>query len=261
MWKAVKLFAICSTLLASTISCSQIRYSYINPKGELAFQKEFEEAYTFSRDGLAAVKSEGKYGYIDTNGEMKIPPQYDEAAAFSEGRAAVRKGPKYGYIDTKGEKVTELKFDKAGGFSQKLAPVAVEEVPEVIRIPRDLILKRITFKANLEHSSDVLKAKQGGLLSRKTSEKDLYDFSFDYAITPIGILNALFNEKKKSNFLSSFTIYTGVSFGNTAAQIIDGPAISIRSEDKFSYKAGIQFKRCLFNLFSFYDSDKGCQPE
>ena len=50
---------------------------------------QYEDAQSFSSDGLAAVKKGGKWGYIDTTGKTVIPFQYDIAFAFSEGLAVV----------------------------------------------------------------------------------------------------------------------------------------------------------------------------
>ena len=66
---------------------------------------------------LAWVKIGDKYGYINPKGEIVINPQFDEAGSFSEGLADVKIGGKEGYINPKGEIVIEPQFDSAGPFS------------------------------------------------------------------------------------------------------------------------------------------------
>ena len=54
------------------------------------------------KEGLAAVKKDGKWGYINTKGEQIVECKFDDACDFSEGFAWVKKDGKWGYINTKG---------------------------------------------------------------------------------------------------------------------------------------------------------------
>lgn len=57
----------------------------------------------------------GKYGYVDRKGNVVIEPQFDNAKSFSEGLAWAEKDGKTGYIDHSGAFVIEL--DAKDGFS------------------------------------------------------------------------------------------------------------------------------------------------
>jgi len=85
---------------------------YIDDKGEVLFDKEFEYAFDFAPNGLAVVATDGKFGYIDKTGEFVIEPQYDYAHSFNaDGIAVVIKDGLVGLIDGDGNLTTELEYD------------------------------------------------------------------------------------------------------------------------------------------------------
>lgn len=106
---------------------------YINNKGEIVIQPQFEEAYDFS-EGLARIfdKTSRKYAYIDSTGNQITEFKFTDAMDFSDGMALVSvmegEQKKWGYINRSGEMV--IKFDKPFGgmlyaFSEGLAAVPV----------------------------------------------------------------------------------------------------------------------------------------
>lgn len=64
------------------------RYGYVNQKGELVLNTQFDEANEFY-EGLAAVNLYGKWGFINKRGKFIIQPQYNRVGDFHEGRAYV----------------------------------------------------------------------------------------------------------------------------------------------------------------------------
>lgn len=101
------------------------KYGYIDKKGKMAIEPQFEMANEFS-GGAAAVEVNRMWGYIKKNGEFAIEPQFDNAGGFHEGLASVQKNGKCGYIDTKGDMVIEIKprpFSYYKDFSNGLAEV------------------------------------------------------------------------------------------------------------------------------------------
>jgi hypothetical protein len=98
------LFFIC-LMVSASISCAQ--------------QKDTKES-----SGLFPIIQNGKVGYINKKGEIVINPQFDLAFPFSEGMAAVRSGERWGYIDKTGKIVINPQFDLAFPFSEGKALVA-----------------------------------------------------------------------------------------------------------------------------------------
>lgn len=81
-------------------------YGYINNKGSLVIDYKYNEAESFSRNGLALVKENenSKYGYINDKGEYSIQAVYDEAQSFTaEGYAGAMLNGTVGVIDKDGK--------------------------------------------------------------------------------------------------------------------------------------------------------------
>lgn len=114
-------------------------YGYINDKGEVVIEPQFDLAAQFS-EGLAYFEQGGKYGFINPKGEVTIPAIYEKKKGgwlsvavhlygetwFSEGLAAVRVNGKMGYINQKGEMVIAPTFLDAEAFQHGLAVVKTE---------------------------------------------------------------------------------------------------------------------------------------
>lgn len=100
-------------------------WGFVDKEGNYVIQPMYEEASSFSKDGLALVRdpNSGLYGFINTSGAYVIEPQFITAKAFSQDRAAVvDQNYKRGYIDISGAYVLELPFcDQLGSFSNDRA--------------------------------------------------------------------------------------------------------------------------------------------
>lgn len=84
------------------LACSEGIWTVRNRRGMQVSPNTFDFIFDFS-EGLASVCREGKYGFIDRAGEIKIPLVYDEAYSFSkEGLATVVKNGITFCIDTEG---------------------------------------------------------------------------------------------------------------------------------------------------------------
>lgn len=77
------------------------RWGYINRRGEVAIEPQFEMAASF-RDSLALVRVQGRYGYIELCGRWAIEPRYDYATSFKGGVASVELHAKSLTIDKTG---------------------------------------------------------------------------------------------------------------------------------------------------------------
>lgn len=82
-------------------------YIFINKKGKKAFKTKFEKADSF-REGLAAVRNDGKWGFIDERGKTVVPLIFDAVDPFRGQRAIVKKEQDFFLIDRLGEKVTNI---------------------------------------------------------------------------------------------------------------------------------------------------------
>lgn len=104
----------------------QSKYGFINKKGKLVIEMQYDLAQNFS-EGLACVRKGDRSYYINTKGEIVIKlPKGASSLSFSEGLAWVKsENGKYSYINKKGKTVIKLSasYVGAGSFSDGLACV------------------------------------------------------------------------------------------------------------------------------------------
>jgi hypothetical protein len=106
------------------------KYGYkLGSTGEVVIPSKYENCACFFREGLAAVKLNGKYGYIDKTGIEVIPLKYDRVSdSFREGLTQVVLKGKCGWIDKAGKEVIPLKYDIASDFNEGLAWVKLNGI-------------------------------------------------------------------------------------------------------------------------------------
>jgi predicted DNA-binding WGR domain protein len=94
------------------------KWGYINTSGKLVIEPQFDKTWGFFHSGLAVVKLKGKYGFINVTGKFVIEPQFDEAEmAYHELELIkVKRNGKYGYINALGKFIFEPQFDEAQNF-------------------------------------------------------------------------------------------------------------------------------------------------
>ncbi len=97
-----------------------------NYNGVSLLSLKYDEARVF-RNGLAAVKLNGKWGFIDKTGKEIIPLKYDHAEYFKDGFAKVKLNDKYGFIDKMGKEVIPLKYDDVWSFKDGFASVRLND--------------------------------------------------------------------------------------------------------------------------------------
>ena len=107
-------------------------YSFIDTTGKQLMSWTFDWPGPNFKDGLAAIKKNGKWGFIDNSGKMVIPFYYEDivryyeqqvAGGFSEGLVAVKNYSKWGYINQNGDNIVPFIYDQAFNFSEGLALV------------------------------------------------------------------------------------------------------------------------------------------
>jgi hypothetical protein len=117
------------------------RYGFINTRGDVVIQPQFENAWIF-REGLAPVQLDFLYGFVNAQGELIVQPKYSTVQQFHEGLAAVTVdgqgdlGGKLGFINREGKEVIPPHFahpwELRAQFSGGLAPAAVEQEGEMV---------------------------------------------------------------------------------------------------------------------------------
>ena len=70
-----------------------------------------------SAQELALVRDNGSFGYINKKGDLVIQPQFDKASSFSGKYAAAMKDKKWGVINTSGEWVIQPEYDRVKDFN------------------------------------------------------------------------------------------------------------------------------------------------
>ncbi len=102
-------------------------WGYINSKGKVKIEGQFDKAYPFADNGIALVSIGGSYGYINTDGEFVVNPIYSQATSFdgNSDYAVVKRNSKYGYVNKNGEEVIKCQFEEAYQFSYDLALVKI----------------------------------------------------------------------------------------------------------------------------------------
>jgi WG containing repeat len=100
---------------------------YLNAKGEVVIEPQFQFAAAFSED-LALACKDKLLGFINKRGEWAIPPRFEYAGDFSEGLAGVSLGEAgWGFIDRTGKVVIEAKFVWVyQGFRHGLAEITLD---------------------------------------------------------------------------------------------------------------------------------------
>lgn len=86
------------------------RYGFIDNRGRLRIANRYESVKSFN-ENLAAVKIRGRWGFINHSDQLIIQPFYDEVFEFSNGRCVVRQGSLYGVIDPSGKLVLPVRYD------------------------------------------------------------------------------------------------------------------------------------------------------
>lgn len=76
------------------------KYTYLYADGTSVVPGEYEEAYQF-RDGMAAVKKNGKAGFINSKGETVVPFIFEETRNCYDGKAWVKYNGLWGVIKVK----------------------------------------------------------------------------------------------------------------------------------------------------------------
>ena len=105
-------------LLNSDTFKSKSKFGCVNRSGQWVIKPQFEDADSFSQNGLAPVRVKKKWGYINKRGEIVITPKFQWAGKFHHGLAKVKRDHRYGYIDKTGKFIIIPQYSEAYDFSK-----------------------------------------------------------------------------------------------------------------------------------------------
>lgn len=93
-------------------------WGYMNKKGEMAIDFQFERATRFDKE-LASVKKDGQWFVINKNGKLNSAPKDSkEIKKFSEGMAPyISESKKQGYVNGSGSVAISAKYKSVGYFT------------------------------------------------------------------------------------------------------------------------------------------------
>ena len=94
------------------------QYGYLDGEGNWLFDLEFDMAYPFWDNGIAAVFKRWLWGYVRTDGSYLMEPQFyyreaylhEDELRFKDGIVLVRKDDLYGYLREDGSWLVEPQF-------------------------------------------------------------------------------------------------------------------------------------------------------
>jgi hypothetical protein len=71
--------------------------------------------------GADERSDDNNWGYINREGIVIIEPMYEKCSCFKQGVSAVKMNGKWGYIDKSARKLTDFRYDRAGSFNEGFA--------------------------------------------------------------------------------------------------------------------------------------------
>ena len=88
------------------------KFGYINSKGDLEINYQFEDAFPFNDNGLAVVYDGKKYGWINTDGKYVCNPQFkSQPSNIDDDLWIVGDGDKFGLTTNDGKYIVNPQFD------------------------------------------------------------------------------------------------------------------------------------------------------
>lgn len=94
----------------SVVSDDGVRWGFIDKKGTVKINPQFNYVKNFS-DGLCAVANkDGKWGYINKDGKMVVNYQFEGAENFTNGKAVIVSGGKFGLVNKEGKYLINPQF-------------------------------------------------------------------------------------------------------------------------------------------------------
>jgi hypothetical protein len=99
------------------------KWGYKDNTGKVIITAIYDNARTYSDDGLARVSKDGKWGYVDFEGNEVIALKFDSVDPMKNGLARIKQEGKWGWIDKTGKVIIEAKYDSTSIFENGFAIV------------------------------------------------------------------------------------------------------------------------------------------
>lgn len=103
---------------ASVKTIDGVKWGFIDSKGNMIIEPDYDYAYDFQENGLAIASKGNKNGIINEIGKYVVEPKYDTITQFSEGRSIVVDSSGFKVIDEQGREVTGKTYNFIGSYQK-----------------------------------------------------------------------------------------------------------------------------------------------
>ncbi len=102
------------------------KWGIINKMGKVIVEPQYDYINNLV-EGLFRVALNGNWGFLDKTGKVVVEIKYRGASDLSEGLARVQLNNKWGFVDKTGKVVVEIKYREASDLSEGLAAVRLND--------------------------------------------------------------------------------------------------------------------------------------
>lgn len=120
-------------------------------------ERIFEE-----REGLSAIKKDGRYGFVDNRGRLRIANRYEDVKDFSGSLAAAKIRGKWGFINKEDQIAIQPVYDDVLSFKDNFAIVSQKNASGLIDKTGKLILP-VRYDSIVLLSEHRFKVRQAGM--------------------------------------------------------------------------------------------------
>ena len=141
---------------------SEGKYTYLDDRGIVKWDKKFDAARDFSDDGYALVNENGAFRYIDINGNYLKNMKFDNAGGFFNGYGIIRDKGVFKFIDKKGEIFGREEWEELDCFSENFAAVKIKNLWGFINNKGELMIDCTWEDVKLKDNNDYYKDRKWG---------------------------------------------------------------------------------------------------
>ncbi|NOU94491.1 DUF3298 domain-containing protein [Paenibacillus sp. LMG 31456] len=223
---------------ASVKTMDGVRWGFIDSKGTMVIQPQYEYASDFQNNGLAIVQMNGRNGLINSTGQYVVKPIYDSISPFSEGRAVVIDGQGFKVIGGDGHIITKKAYNYIAPYSngRAMASVANPDGSSLYGFldlqGNEIIKPQFQEAGDFKHNKTVVKVKDNdfALIGLDGSKLASYPFA---SVGPLGDGLLSFQQQLQGKYgyideKGSIVIQPAYTYANV---FMDGRAVVNTAED------------------------------